>query len=67
LRKWIVDALVFGAVGSDRWLFVVLGVSRLGRGYLLWASRMGRTQVASSAQARGWVPLNYLYAPSQLP
>lgn len=34
LREWIVDAFVFGAVGSDRWIFVVLVVPRLGHGYL---------------------------------
>ena len=34
LREWIVDALVFGAVGSNLWLFVLFVVPRFGHIYL---------------------------------
>lgn len=40
LSEWIVDAFVFGAVGSDLWLFVVFIIPRFGHVYLQAISRM---------------------------
>jgi hypothetical protein len=45
LSEWIVDALVFSAVGSDLWLFVVFIIPRFGHVYLQAQSAACRGRV----------------------
>ena len=62
LSQRIVDALIFGAVGNDRWLFMVLIIPRFGRVHFHppsttcqipeAASGTSRTELAKSRQPR---------------